>query len=69
MKQLRYRRKPLFKALSSRSKEEEELLESQIKWKRIQNSNSETGFTSELAPVAQFFPKDSAYMLYFEVMR
>lgn len=53
MKQLRYRRKPLFKVLSSTSiKEEEELLESQIKWNRIQKSNSEIGFTFEFAPVA-----------------
>lgn len=69
MKQLRYRRKPLFKVLSSTSiKEEEELLESQIKWNRIQKSNSEIGFTFEFAPVAQFFSKDSSYMLYFKVI-
>lgn len=40
-------------------RKEEESLESQIKWKRIQKSNSEIGFTFEFASVAQFFPKDS----------
>lgn len=33
-------------------RKEAELLESQIKWKRIQKINSEIGFTFEFAPVA-----------------